>query len=292
MDLSVVILSFNTQKLLEDCLNSIFQNTEGIEFEIIVVDNGSIDGSVEMVKELIKPQTPNLKLIENKINLGFAKGNNQGLLQAQGKYILLLNSDTIVKNGALKKMVEFMDEHLQAGVVGPKLLNPEGTPQASAGSFPSLPVIGVMLFKEHFGGSQLVRTSYQTTKEVDWVMGAAMMVKREIFPKTGLFDENIFMYYDEVEWCYRIKKAGFKIYFYPEAEIVHLWQRSSQTGRKGPILANYQGLVYFYKKHKSTLDLFLLRILLKLKAGVALIIGHLTNNSYLKETYAEAFKLA
>lgn len=288
MDLSVVILSFNTQKLLEDCLTSIFKKTQNVEFEVIVVDNASVDGSVEMVEKKFS----RVKLIKNSENLGFAKGNNQAIQKAKGEFVLLLNSDTVVKEQSLEKMIQFMRNHHEAGVVGPKLLNGDGTFQPSAGKFPSLPVVWVMLFKEKFGGSQLVRGSYNETKEVDWVMGAALVVRKEILNKTGLLDEKIFMYYDEVEWCYRIKKAGFKVYFYPEAKIIHLWQKSSLSGRKGPILANYKGLIYFYRKHKSFLELFLLRVLLKLKAVAALVIGYLTNNSYLKETYVEAFKLA
>lgn len=288
MDLSVVILSFNTQKLLEDCLISIFKKTTNIDFEVIVVDNASVDGSVGMVKKKFSQ----VKLIINSENLGFAKGNNQAIQKAKGEFILLLNSDTVVKEQSLEKMVKFMRAYPEAGVVGPKLLNEDGTFQPSAGRFPNLPVVWIMLFKEKFGGSQLVRASYSETREVDWVMGAALMVRKEILNKTGLLDEKIFMYYDEVEWCYRIKKAGFKVYFYPEPKIIHLWQKSSLSGRKSPILANYKGLIYFYQKHKSLLELFLLRILLKLKAIAALGIGYLTNNSYLKETYVEAFKLA
>ena len=287
MDLSVVILSFNTKELLGNCLTSIDKNTSGVDFEVIVVDNASADGSSAMVKK----QFPKVKLIENKDNLGFTKGNNQGIKKASGRYILLLNSDTLLKDNSLEKMVEFMNDHPKVGAIGPKLLNADGTPQASAGRFPDLSVVLIMLFKEHFGGSQLVRTSYNNLKEVDWVMGAALLLRREVLSKTGLLDEKIFMYYDEVEWCYRLKKAGFKIYFYPEAKIIHLWQGSSQTGRKGPILANYQSLVYFYRKHKSPLEFFLLRILLKLKAIIALMMGYLTGNTYLKETYGQAFKL-
>ena len=122
-------------------------------------------------------------------------------------------------------------------------------------------------------------------------MGAALLIKKNVLSNTGIFDENIFMYYDEVEWCYRIKKSGYKIYFYPKPEIIHLWQKSSQTGREGPILANYKGLIYFYKKHKTKMELLLLKFLLKSKALISLSIGYLSNNSYLKETYEKAGKL-
>lgn len=258
--------------------------------EVIVVDNGSKDDSVEMVKKLIK-ENKVIKLIENQKNLGFARGNNVGIKAAQGKYILLLNSDTLLKDNAFCPMINFMEKNPEVSVLGPRLLNQDGTWQASAGRFPTLPVVGIMLFKEHFGGSQYVRTSPLKTCEVDWVMGAALMTKRATFEKIGFLDENMFMYMEEVEWCYRVKKAGEKIFFSPKAEIIHLGQASSPTGRKDPILNIYKGLIYFYKKHQSPLKLAILRFLLKLKAGGAFLFGYLTGNHYLKETYGEAFKI-
>ena len=280
VNLSIIIVNYNTEDLLKNCLNSI-----KLACEIIIVDNGSTDGSVEEIKNL------KLKIILNKTNLGFAKANNQGIKIAQGEYILLLNSDTVVKKGALGAMIKFLDDNPESAVVGPKLLNKDGTSQPSAGRFPSLSVVTVMLFREHFGGSRFVRASYDKIREVDWVMGAALMVKKNVFKKTGLLDENIFMYMEEVEWCCRIKKAGFKVYFYPQAEIFHLGQGSSQTGRKEPILNIYKGLIYFYQKHKSNSEQVILKILLKTKAILSYILGIITNNKYLKETYAEAYKL-
>lgn len=288
MDLSIIVLSYNTEHLLEDCLESLFKNTKGISYEVIVVDNASSDGSVPMIRKKFSEVT----LIESKENLGFARGNNYGMKAAKGRYLLFLNSDTIVKTNAFSTMVKFADEHQEVGVVGPKLLNRDGTSQDSVGKFPSLPVVFLMLFKEHFGGSQSVRTSFSQARMVDWVMGAAFMVRREVVEKVGGFDEKIFMYFDEVEWCYRIKKAGFQVCFYPGAEITHLWQGSSTSGRKGPIIANFRGLLYFYQKHKSFSELLTLRFLLKLKASLALVVGYVTNNPYLKETYGEAIKLA
>ena len=278
---SIIILSFNTKELLRNCLESLKDNQE-----IIVVDNGSTDGSPQMVEG----EFPKVKLIKNQKNLGFGAGNNQALRQAQGEYILLLNSDTLVKNNAPLKMAEFLAKHPGVGVVGCKLLNPDGGPQPSAGPFPNLWVSAIMLFAEHWLGD-LVRSSFAQTKEVDWVMGAALMIRREVIKKAGLMDEGIFMYMDEVEWCYRIKKAGFKVMFYPGAEIVHLFTGSSKTGRQDPILNIYRGLLYFYQKHYSHWQLKILKFMLKLKAREALILGWLTNNHYLKQTYAEALKI-
>lgn len=286
--ISIIILSWNTKGLLRQCLKSIYNLQLTINnCEIIVVDNGSTDGSPEMVEK----EFPQVVLIKNKKNLGFGAGNNQGMRKAKGDYFLLLNSDTVVKNKAPVKMAQFLNQHSKVGVVGCKLLNQDGSDQPSFGPFPNLIVAGVMLFSEHWFGD-LVRRSGNQIKEADWVMGAALMVKKEVFKKAGPMDEGIFMYMDETEWCYRIKKAGYKVMFYPGAEIIHLGGASSLTGRKDPILNIYRGLIYFYKKHYPRWQLPILRLMLKLKAAGALLIGYLTNSQYLKETYGQAFKIS
>lgn len=287
--LSLVVLSWNTAELLEQCLESISSTVSGRQgaVEVIVVDNGSTDNSVEMVKR----KFPEVKLIENKKNLGFTKGNNIGIKKAKGEYIMLLNSDTIVKNGALERMVEFLDSSPEVAIVGPKLLNKDGSPQANCGRFPDLSVALVMLFGEHWGGSDYVRCSPDSSRFVDWLMGAAFIARREVFEKVGGLDEKIFMYMEEVEWFYRAKKAGFKAYFLKEAEIIHLGQGSAKQGRKGPIVNIYRGLLYYYKKHKNKIELLILRMMLKAKALISLAIGLTINNRYLKETYGEALKI-
>ena len=282
---SVIIINWNTKKLLVKCLRSLLP--EQGSFEVIVVDNGSTDGSIEMIEK----KFPMVVLLKNKKNLGFGAANNQAMKKAKGEYFLLLNSDTVILNNAHLKMAEFMDKHPQVGVVGCKLLNPDRTPQPSAGSFPNLLVSAIMLFFEHWLGN-LVRTSYHQTKEVDWVMGAALMVRPEVIKRAGFMDEGIFMYMDEIEWCYRIKKAGYKVMFYPGSKIIHLGRGSSKAGRKDPILNIYRGLIYFYKKHCPSWQLSILKMMLKLKAAISLIVGWLTGNNYLKQTYAEAFKIA
>jgi len=279
---SIIILSWNTKQLLRNCLKSL----KGMAVETIVVDNGSTDDSPAMVTK----EFPQVKLIKNKKNLGFGAANNQGMKVANGDYLLLLNSDTIVKGGAPLKMATFLARNPKAGAVGCRLLNSDGSLQPSAGPFPNLKVSFVMLFLEHWL-KDLTRASFAKTTEVDWVMGAALMIRREVIKKAGWMDEGIFMYMDEVEWCYRIKKAGFKVFFYPGAEIIHLFGASSKTGRKDPILNIYRGLIYLYQKHYSPFQLRILKIMLKLKAREALILGWLTNNHYLKQTYAEALKI-
>ena len=294
--LSIVILSWNTKALLKQCLKSLEEGCGGVKgCEVIVVDNGSTDGSVEYFRSItgiksIKGIT-SMKLVENQSNLGFAKGNNIGIKEARGEYIMLLNSDTIVQKGSLKKMVDFLDQHGEISVVGPKLLNQDGTPQSSCGQFPNLWVVFIMLFKEHFGGSRTVRYSPAVSGEVDWLMGAAFVAREKVFKKVGFLDERMFMYMEEVEWFYRVRKAGLKAYFLKEAEIVHLGRGSSSSGKKEPILNIYKGLLHFYKVHKSPLELFILRLMLKVKALISLLIGDLKNDNYLKQTYGQAIKI-
>jgi len=299
--LSIIILSWNTAKLLRQCLESLMNElivNELINSEVIVVDNGSTDESVREVKNLklefenqLKLKNCKLQVIENKTNLGFSKGNNVGIKAAAGEYVMLLNSDTIVKEGALKNLVNFLDENPNVDIVGPKLLNADGSVQANCGRFPSLPVCLVMLFKEHFGGSDFVRCSPPKTQEVDWLMGAAFVARKKVFEKIGGLDEKIFMYMEEVEWFYRAKLAGFKACFYDGAEIIHLGRGSSSSGKKEPILNIYRGLIYFYQKHKNPFELMILKIMLKIKAVMALFWGFLKNDLYLKETYAEAIRI-
>jgi GT2 family glycosyltransferase len=284
---SIIIPSWNTKKLLKQCLGSILNNCKSkrknkVVAEVIVIDNGSTDGTVKYLRdlELKKYRNIELKIILNKRNLGFGAGNNQGMRLAKGKYFLLLNSDTIVKNQAWLKMAEFMDRNPKVGVVGCRLLNPDGSWQPSCGYFPNLAVAFLMIFAEHWLGS-LVRFSPKKLKEVDWVMGAAMMIRPKVIEKAGLMDEGIFMYMDEVEWCWRIKKAGWKIMFWPGAEIIHLGGGSSPEGRKWPIVNIYRGLLYFYQKHKPWWQKEILKFMLKSKAWLAIFLGKLTGNKYL-----------
>jgi len=287
--ISIIIPSWNTKRLLEQCLQSLSNfDDDQFEIEIIVVDNNSKDGSPEMVTK----KFPQVLLLRNKRNLGFGAANNQGMRKARGDYFLLLNSDTIVKNKAPIEMAQFLEDQDEVGAVGCKLLNQDGTDQPSFGPFPNLFVSAIMLFAEHWLGGHLVRKTSDQVKETDWVMGAALMVRKEAAKRAGPMDEGIFMYMDEVEWCYRIKKAGFKVMFYPEAKIIHLGGASSKTGRKDPILNIYRGLLHFYRKHYSGWQLPILRLMLKLKAGSSLFLGYLTNNQYLKETYGEALKIS
>jgi GT2 family glycosyltransferase len=289
--LSIIVVSWNTKELLRQCLDSLissFKNQKSkLRMEIIVVDNGSTDGSPKMVKKFFSK----VVLLKNKDNLGFGAANNRGMKRAKGKYYLLLNSDTIVKRQALEKMVGLMDKQSEIDVLGCRLLNRDESCQPSAGPFPSLPVAAVMLFLEHWGGD-LVRKSFPVLQEVDWVMGAALMIRRETVERVGMMDEGIFMYMDEVEWCYRIKRAGGLVFFWPGAEIVHLGGGSSKSGRREPIVNIVRGLIYFYKKHYPRWQLTLLQVMVKLKAVTVMFWARLEGNQELQQTYEEVYKLS
>ncbi len=296
-DLSIVIISFNTRKITHQCLESIYaafrsyKSPGAPSFEIILIDNASVkDDSAPYLAEYAKKHK-NIVFIANTTNTGFGPANNQGVKLATGKYILLLNSDTIILKDALHKLFAFYQKNENTKqFMGPKLLNKDMTAQPSAAPFYTLPVIfGALFLRGDYWG--LTRYSPRTLRKVDWVSGACIMTRKDYFEQVGGFDESIFMYMEEVDLLYRAKKQGLTTYFYPKSKIVHLGSASS-NGKTFPILQVYRGFLFFYKKHYSHIALFLLRFLLRLKAGLAWFLGFIINNNYLKQTYEEAFRVA
>ncbi len=256
VDLAIVIVNWNTRELLRDCLNS-FAQASGASCQAVVVDNGSSDGSPGMVEE----EFPFVRLIANADNQGFGRANNQGIRESgAARYVLLLNSDTLVRPGALRALVRFMDEHPQAGACGPRLLRPDGSPQPY--TFGSDPTPGYLLAR---GLNQLVFRRYlhnwgtSSVQEVDWVSGASLMVRREAIEQAGLLDEAIFMYFEDNDWCLRIRQAGWKVYYNPQVEIVHIGGQSLKQNPKAQ-QAYYQSLNYFYAKHYGRLAQALLQV--------------------------------
>ncbi|MEK9169372.1 MAG: glycosyltransferase family 2 protein [Patescibacteria group bacterium] len=292
IDLSIVIVSYNTKKITEDCIESInrsLTNTK-IKYEIIVVDNDSLDGSAKALEKIAKDETNHLTYFQTGSNLGFGQGNNFGVERANGRYILLLNTDMIVLNRAIEKLYNFyVAQEKRVHFLGAKLLNCDLTPQPSACRFFTLPVaFATLLLKGDYWG--LTRSSPDKFKKVDWITGACILTTKKIYERLGGFDKNIFMYMEEVDLLYRAKKLGLNTYFYPESQIIHLGSASS-NGRTYPILQVYQGFLFFYKKHYSTFHLSALRLILKFKALIAYLIGKIKGDRYLIETYEEAFKL-
>ncbi|OGK08420.1 hypothetical protein A2767_05950 [Candidatus Roizmanbacteria bacterium RIFCSPHIGHO2_01_FULL_35_10] len=291
VDLSIIVISYNTKQITKDCLESIIKSLKNssINYEIIVIDNISNDDSLEMLRKYSNKYS-NIELIENKENVGFGRANNQGVKLAKSDYILFLNSDIIVLEDAIEKLYNFYKQNeKKINFLGGKLLNKDMSLQPSSAPFYTLPVIFAALFLrgDYWG---LTRNSPKTLKETDWVSGACILTKKKYFNKISGFDERVFMYMDEVDLLYRAKKNGMRVFFYPEAKFIHLGSASS-GGKTYPILQVFNGLMFFYEKHYSKAELFLLKIMLKLKALIGLSIGHVTNNKYLKETYGKAYQM-
>jgi GT2 family glycosyltransferase len=259
MDLSIVIVNWNTKNLLLQCLEAVFQMAEAVKTEVFVVDNGSADGSGTAVKE----RFPGVTLIENQINLGFAKANNQALSLSKGDYLLLLNPDTRVEAGAIERLFSFMEGHSEAGAAGPQLLHPDGTKQNSIANFPSLATELLnkrflrWLFPKKFPGKE---RDYREPLEVDSVIGACMMVRRDAMEQVGLLDEDYFLFLEETDWCYRLKKAGWKIYHVPQAEVYHFQGKGVEMEKKRARIEYYRSRSLFFKKNRGSLQRLVLLI--------------------------------
>jgi GT2 family glycosyltransferase len=235
MDVSIVVVAWNVKRLLSECLQSVYSETTGLEFEIIYVDNGSSDGSVQMVRD----RFPRVIVIENPDNKGFIRANNQAIEIARGRYVLLLNSDTIILQNAIAKVVEFADQHTDAAVVGCRVLNPDHTLQGNCFRFYSTlnMLFDALLLSRTFPNSRLFGRktyggwAYDSAREVDVVVGCFSLVRKEAITQVGMMDETFFVYGDDIDWCWRFAKAGWKIWFTPVAEIIHY---GGQTTRQAP----------------------------------------------------------
>lgn len=287
--LSTIILNYNTKDLILKCLKAIrdqYQNQLVLgEFEVIIVDNGSSDGSVESIEKEIK-EAKNISLIKNKENLGFSKGNNLGAKRAKGRYLLFLNSDTQILDQGFLKMVNFLESHEKVGILGGRLKNLDGSSQESVGKFYNLFNVFLMLLgAERLG---LLRGSPKKEKKVDWVSGACLMIKNNLFKKIGGFDENFFMYVEDMEISFEANLRGFSTFFYPDVNLLH--RELGSSNKTFAILNIHKGLLYFYKKYKPFWQYLILYLLLKLKSSLGIIFGMIFNNRSLKETYLKAFK--
>ena len=223
-DLSIIIVNRNTRELLRACLRSIASLPDVVRCEVIVVDNGSTDGSAEIVTS----DHPDVRLIRNETNTGFAFPNNQGLRVARGRHVLLLNSDTEVRPCALERLVRYLDGHPTVGACGPRLLNADGSLQRSCFSFPSpwrhlcdMLDLGRLLPRSRIFANQRDWFEHTTTAPVDWLMGAALVVRREVVERVGILDERFSLYCNELDWCYRIHQAAWEVHFVHDAEVVH-----------------------------------------------------------------------
>lgn len=241
MDLSVIIITLNNKKILEDCLTSIKKFTKGISYETLVTDNGSTDGTEQMLKE----KFPSTIHLNNKKNLGFSKANNKGIQKAQGRYVLILNDDTYIRSDAFTAMIRFMDKSPEVGICGPKLLYPNGNIQEQ----------GSIFSKKHWASKFAV--------DVQFVIGACLLIRKEVISKIGSFDENLFFYNDDLDLCLRAKKAGYKVAYFPIPEVYHYGGfTSKKTHNMAFFVEGIRGGLYFCKKHYNRAIYWLYRAFL------------------------------
>ncbi len=279
MDLSIVILNYKQKGLVKQCLKGIVAAQPQLKYELIVVDNDSSDGSLEMVKKIFQPEPdlinhqgilpiikpleiPPIKTIQAEANNGFAAGNNLGIKKASGKYVMILNPDIAIVPRALEKMLNFMAVKPDVGIIGPKLINPDGSVQYSCRRFPNflMPIYrrtisGKLPFAKKAINDYLMKDlGHEKNEEVDWLFGACLLIKKSVLDKIGLFDERFFMYFEDLDLCRRAWQAGFKVVYLAEVEMVHYHQRLS--AEKGGVLGIFSkagrihtasGIKYFAK---------------------------------------------
>jgi GT2 family glycosyltransferase len=271
MDLSISIVSWNTRDLLDQCLKSVFETTHGIEFEVIVVDNASSDGTVEM----IRTNYPDVRVIANSGNAGFSRANNQAYEVSRGRRFMLLNPDTVCREDALAGLVRFLDQNPTVGAAGPLVLNANGTLQPSWARFPTLANEALGRLDRRIAGSEGCPETADETRSlgpfrVDWIGGCAMMVRRGCVQAIGPMDESLFMYCEETDWCLRLHKAGWEVWVVPSAEIMHIGGQSSMQVGDGASAQLRKSKVAFMRKHNGQLRGALLRAALGIRASAGL----------------------
>jgi GT2 family glycosyltransferase len=253
--LSIVIVCWNDEAVIHDAIRSIYAHTKQVDFEVIVSDNGSAEGCVARIRKEFN--CPTLHIVENKANLGFSLGNNAGIAAAQGEYVLILNPDVIVHEGAFDEMVRFADQHPEGGAFGCRVLNPDGTYQDTARIAPTVSAFWIHAVGLHRLGrySSLLRsrTYYgwdgDTEREIDWQSGCCVMLRGELLKQLGGFDPQFFYHCEEVDLCKRVREAGYKILFTPAASITHIGGQSVKRARTRFDLETQRSLYKYFYKH-------------------------------------------
>jgi GT2 family glycosyltransferase len=269
LDISIIVVSFNTKDLLLDCLASVFETVKGISFEVWVVDNNSTDGTVEATRE----KYPTIKIIKNTENLGFAAANNQAFRQMNGDYALLLNTDTALTNGAVKELFDFMEANPEAGMACGQLLNLDGSKQNSIANFPTTLTL---LFNETLLRILLPkkfpskRRKYISPLKIDSCIGACLMARKKAMDDIGLFDERYFFFFEETDWAYRMKRGGWAIYLVPTAKIFHAQGKTVGNTLNSRIMFYRSRYLFFKKWHRHSYLLFHSVIFLRLLANIIL----------------------
>ena len=254
LDLSIVIVGYNSCGDLDGCLRAIEACAAGVACETIVIDNASSDTTVDLVTQEFKW----VRLFQNSSNVGLARAVNRGIREANGRYILVLNPDIQIRNGSLDALLAFMDGHNDVGMAGAKLLNTDGSLQHSCRGFYTF---WTLVLRRTFLGALFKRSrtirrhlmldyDHEAEREVDWILGACMMVRREALADVGPMDERFFLYFEDVDWCYRMWKHGWKVYYVPQAQMIHYYQRrSAKQFLNVSTWTHIKSMLYFFKKH-------------------------------------------
>lgn len=281
-DLAIIIVSWNTRELLKKCLESIYKQEQSLSYQVVVVDNNSSDSSSQMVEELF----PKAILIKNKENRGFSKANNQGIKALDSRYFFLLNPDTLVHPQSLKRLVSFLETHDEVCAAGPKLLNPDGTIQREGfyRKFPSLVQVALFytpLRRLSIRMGWLVRKYWEDfdeskTSSVDQIPGAALCIRKESLEKVGLLEEKFLIWFEDVDWCYRAKKARCELMFVPESTITHYGGQSfKQWSEKGKMLQLFSSLYLFFRLHRGRIAAETARVIILLASFTSITINFL-----------------
>lgn len=271
LDLSIVIVNWNAGKFLDRCLASIYKNLSKPAFEVIVVDNNSSDGSVKMVKE----KYPLVKLIENEMNCGFARANNQAIEKSKGRYVLILGSDTTVFPGTIKKLIEFMDGRKEVGAVSPRILNLDGSIQSLGRDLPNLTNTFFQYFlpnKFYRIIQDFLRKKNEEVFEVDGLSGSAMLIRKKTLLSVGLFDEQLPLYAEDIDLCYRIKKAGWKMCCCPNVSVTHVGGVSTRlVPIESKVKADRAPYAYF-SKHYGRKAALLVRAMIGVSSAIRMMV--------------------
>ena len=235
MDLSVIILNYNTKDFLLPCIKGMVNHTNDLDYEIIIVDNASTDGSVPYIKENILPRFPEAKLLESLANRGFSAGNNLGISRSGGRYALVINPDVVIWDNSLKAMVDYMDANPKVGIAGPRLLSPDGSLQHFVYRFPTpqvlvyrrTPLARFAFARRAIKQYLMADWDHNSDRAVDWIQGSCMIVRRDAIRKVGLMDEQYFLFLEDTDWCRRFWEAGFEVRYLAGVEIVHYHSRAS-----------------------------------------------------------------
>jgi hypothetical protein len=276
VDISLIVVNRNTCELLPDCISSINNTAGNHSFEIMLVDNGSTDDSVGLIGQLF----PEVIIIENKTNLGFAKANNAALKRMRGRFAVLLNTDARLKERSIDVLIDFMDKTPEAGICGGQLLNEVGSKQNSIANTPSLLTelgnksLLRFILPEKYPGKE---NNFTQPIEVESIIGACMVVRKEAILDVGLLDEDYFFFYEETDWCLKFRKKGWKVFHHPGAFIFHLQGKTVEKTYVPARIEYWRSRYIFFRKHRGALILFILRMSLMLKLSIGIFFLFLCN---------------